>query len=109
MLVSNALSTFKVDFQSNDFNSNNWEVDAATGGAGSALTLSFSSISSADGTFVATGYDSVDVQTHGNFHEFFGTSFSIVSNVGQPAAVLTIDGYCRRRADGRTRDRHRGD
>jgi len=94
--VKAAPSTFTVDFQSNNFNDHNWEVDAATGGAGSQLNLMFgngatSSITNADGTFIATGYDTVQVTDNSTgSNEFFGTAFLVESNVGQPGAALDI-------------------
>jgi hypothetical protein len=90
LVVKNVPGNFTVSFQSADFGGHNVEVDSTNTSSTSQLNLTFADISNSDGSFIATGFNKVSVTATDGTHEFFGTSFSVESNVGQPAPELDL-------------------
>jgi hypothetical protein len=94
LIVKNVPANFTLSFQSADFTGvaghQNVEVDSTNTSSTSQLNLTFADISNSDGSFIATGFNKVSVTATDGTHEFFGTSFLVQSNVGQPAPELDL-------------------
>ena len=87
--VKHAPNVFDVNFQNANFNGFNFNIFTA-GSSNSALTVDFSAVSNSDGIFASSNYNTVTINGHDGFHEFFGAALQVEATVGS-SAVLNIN------------------